>query len=107
MVGVSVMVGVRVMVGVSVEVDVVVGIGVSVAVSVEVGVIVKVGEEDGVNVCVGVVSGVGVGLRDQTKPLPNPTANNINPKGRISNQRLIFLILNWDRNLRNGSWVYL
>ena len=107
MVGVSVMVGVRVMVGVSVEVGVSVGVGVSVAVSVEVGVFVWVCDGEGVNVCVGVVKGVGVGLRDHARPLPNPTAINNNPRGRNKNQRLIVLFLNWDRILRNGSRVWM
>jgi hypothetical protein len=107
MVGVSVIVGVRVIVGVSVGVDVSVDVGVTVAVCVLVGVFVLVGDRDGVNVCVGVVTGVGVGLRDHARPLPKPTANNINPKGRKSSQRFIVLILNWDRNLRNGSRVWM
>jgi hypothetical protein len=101
------MVGVRVMVGVSVEVGVLVGVGVSVAVSVEVGVFVWVGDGEGVNVSVGVVNGVGVGLRDHAKPPPNPTAIKNNPRGRNKNQRLIVLILNWDRILRNGSRVWI
>ena len=107
MVGVSVIVGVRVMVGVSVGVDVSVGVGVLVAVSVIVAVFVEVGDGEGVNVCVGVVTGVGVGLCDHARPLPNPMANNNNPKGRTINQRFIVFILNWDRNLRNGSRVWM